>query len=510
MYKFEKLPLSYWLDSTEKTNYNSLSEDLEVDVAIVGGGIAGITSAFLLKRRGLKVAILEVDKIIEGTTARTTAKVTTQHGLFYNKLVYNLGITKAKQYADANQAALSFIKNIIEEKNINCDFSMMPSYVYTEKKGYIENIKKEVLSASNLGIDSFFVKETPLPFEVKGAIRFDNQAQFHPRKYLLELAYEIDGNGSHIFENTKVIDIKSGDEPEVITESGYKVKASSVIIASHYPIENLKGLFFSRVYTERAYIVGALSKDKFPEGMYINAESPTRSLRRQKYKDKEIILIAGENHKTGQGKNTDIHYENLINFGKNHFDLIDIPYRWSTQDIMPMDDIPFIGKLTTYTKNIYIATGFKKWGMTNGTAAGMILTDIITEGYSPYSDVFDPSRLNIKGSFTNFLKENLNVGIKFVEGKIAPKSKNITLSINEGKVIEYKGKRVGIYKDNTGRVYMVDTTCTHLGCELEWNKAEKSWDCPCHGSRFSYDGNIIEGPALKKLNSTILKDEDFN
>lgn len=506
MRNFTDPPISYWLDSTEKTDYPTLDRDIDIDVAIIGGGIAGITAGFILKRRGMKVAILEVDKIIEGTTARTTAKITSQHGLIYDKLISDVGETKARQYADANESAIEFIQRIIQEKGINCDYSVMPAYVYTQNDSYVDRIKKEVVAASTLGIEASFVTESYLPFPIKGAVRFENQAQFHPRKYLLELASEIPGEGSHIFENTKVLDVKEGTPNEIITENGYKVKANKIIIASHYPMENLKGLFFSRIYTERAYILGVVAEENFPEGMYISAESPTRSLRRQRYKDGHMVLIAGENHKTGQGKSTEVHYNSLKQFAEENFTVKDIPYRWSAQDCMPMDDIPFIGNITSNTKNIYIATGFKKWGMTGGTAAAMILSDIITEGYSSHSDVFDPFRLNIKGSIGTFIKENLNVGYEFIKGKLNINGSDTEISTGEGKVVDFNGKRVGFYRDDKGKTYIVDTTCTHLGCELQWNKSEKSWDCPCHGSRFSYDGTILEGPALKELDVTVIKD----
>ncbi|MBS4534003.1 FAD-dependent oxidoreductase [Clostridium sp. D2Q-14] len=506
MKNFTRPPISYWLDSTERTDYPYLDKDIDVDIAIVGGGIAGITAGFILKRRGLKVAILEVDKILEGITGKTTAKITSQHNLIYDKLINDIGEEKARQYADANESAKEFIESIIKEKEINCDYSVMPAYVYTQDKNYVDKIKKEVIAASKLGIDASFVTETSLPFPIKGAVRFENQAQFHPRKYLLELAKEIPEDGSHIFENTHVLDIKESNPNIVIIEGGHKVKANKVIIASHYPMENFKGLYFSRIYQERAYIIGVLAKESFPEGIYINAESPTRSLRKQRYKDKQMILIAGENHKTGQGKSTETYYNNLKKFAESIFTIEDIPYRWSAQDCITMDEIPFIGRITSNNPYIYIATGFKKWGMSSGTASAMILSDIITKNYSPHSDVFDPSRVNIKGGFTHFIKENLNVGYEYIKGKLNLNVGDNKIKTGEGKIVNFEGKRVGIYRDTDGKTYIVDTTCTHMTCELQWNSAEKTWDCPCHGSRFSYDGKIIEGPAQKELEITIIED----
>lgn len=506
MTNFKNEPLSYWLDSTKKTNYPSLNQNIEVDVCIIGGGISGVTSAFMLKRKGLNVALLEVDNILEGTTARTTAKITSQHGLIYKKLIDQVGENKAKQYIDANETAIKFIKNIVKEKNIDCDFKELPAYVYASTDEYIKKIKDEVDASKKLGMNSTFVENLDLPFDVKGAIRFENQAQFHPRKYLLELADEVDGNGSYIFENTKVIDIQDGDIVKIITSNENIISAKKVVIATHFPIENFRALYFSRIYTERSYILGALIKDNLPEGMYISAEKPTRSLRYQDYNGRKMLLIGGDGHKTGQGEDTEIHYENLKNFAKENFDIEDIPYRWSTQDCMPIDDIPFIGKITRNSENIFLSTGFKKWGMTNATASAMILTDLITNIKNPYSEVFNPSRFNIKGSLSTFLKKNLNVGYEFIKGKLKTENIDIEVATGEGKVVNLNGRRVGFYKHNDGRTYIVDTTCTHLGCELSWNNAEKSWDCPCHGSRFSFDGTIMEGPALQRLKVKIIED----
>lgn len=503
---FENEPLSYWLDSTEKTNYPSLDKDINTDVVIIGGGIAGITSAYILKQRGLNVALLEVDNILEGTTARTTAKVTSQHNLMYNKLIKEMEEDYARKYLQANEDAIEFIKQIIKEKNIDCDFSELPAYVYTTDDKYIKDIKDEVKAVQKLGKDAIFVETLDLPFNVKGAMKFKNQAQFHPRKYLLKLAKEINSNGSYIYENTKVVDIKDGNTVKVITSNENIISAKKVIIATHFPIENFRGLYFSRMYTERSYILGVLAKDSIPNGMYISVEKPIRSLRYQNYNDKKMLLIGGDGHKTGQGENTKNHYNNLKKFAEENFQVESIPYRWSTQDCMPMDDIPFIGQITSNSENIFLSTGFKKWGMTNATAGAMILADIITNGKSPYSDVFSPSRFNIKGSISNFIKENLNVGYEFIKGKLKTGNIDIEVATGQGKVVDLNGKRVGFYKDTEGKTYIVDTTCTHLGCELSWNDAEKSWDCPCHGSRFSYDGTIIEGPALHELSVKIIED----
>lgn len=495
----EKAPHSYWMASTPQTGYPALDEDITVDVAIVGGGMVGITAAYLLKREGLKVAVIEADHILQGTTGHTTAKVTSQHGLIHDKIKNSMGEEKARQYADANESAIRMIAQLVKEKNIDCDFTWSSAYVYTHKDEYVEQIKDEVETASRLGINASYLDEIPLPFKVKAAVRFDDQAHFHPRKYLLALAKEIPGGGSYIFEQTRAINIEEGSTCSVLTNRNKKVTASNIIIASHYPFYDWHGLYFTRIYPERSYALGVRINGKYPGGMYITAEDPTRSLRSQPYGHSELVIVSGEHHKTGQGENTLNHYWKLIDFACETFDVQDVPYHWSTQDCMSVDDVPYVGHLTSKTPNLYVATGFRKWGMTNSTASAMILKDLIVKGDSPWEPVYNPSRTTIRASAKNFIVENANVAAQLVKGKLQALPEDIDIKEGEGKVVEVDGQRAGAYRDERGTLHLVDTTCTHLGCEVQWNAAEKTWDCPCHGSRYTYEGEIVEGPTLKSI-----------
>ncbi|MBM7614957.1 FAD-dependent oxidoreductase [Alkaliphilus hydrothermalis] len=492
-------PQSYWIVSTDKTDYPTLKEDMQVDVAIVGGGMAGITTAYLLKQEGVRVAIIEADGILQGTTAHTTAKITSQHGLIYDKIRNKMGKEKAQIHADANESAIRMIHGLIEEKKINCDFQWQPAYVYTQSDEYVQKIYNEAKTASSLGIPAEYLEDIPLPFDVKAAMRFDNQAQFHPRKYLLALAKDIPGDGSYIFENTRAVDIEDEDSPTVITEKGHKVRAKKVIVASHYPFYDKPGLYFASVYPERSYIVAVTIKEQFPKGMYITAEDPGRSLRSQRYGDRDLILVAGEHHKTGHGKSTMFHYNNLRDFAYQTFTVEDVLYRWAAHDCVTMDEVPYIGQLSVTTPNVYVATGFRKWGMTSSTVAAMMLKDIVIKGEHSWSELYNPSRFTPVASTPKFFKENIDVAINFVAGKVIPPEIDEDIKPNEGKVISIDGKRIGAYRDTKGELHLVDTTCTHLGCELTWNDADTSWDCPCHGSRFTYGGDIVEGPAVKPL-----------
>lgn len=352
----------YWLEYSKTEEYAELSDDITTDIAIVGGGIAGITSAFLLKNKGFKVAVIEAGRITRGTTGHTTAKITSQHGLIYNKLFTKFGEEKARQYAEANESAIKFIEDLVKEKNIDCDLCHRSAYVYTQSEEYIQKIEQEVEAASRLGIKAAYKEGLGLPFEIKAAVKFENQAQFHPLKYLHAIAKEIPGDGSNIYEHTKAIDVDDEETCTVTTSSRKKIKAKKVIIASHSPFYDGLGMYFARLYPERSYVIGVKIEEKLPEGMYINAETPTRSLRTQKYDHGEIVLVGGESHKTGSETNTNIHYENLAQFTKENFHLQGILYRWSTQDCMSMDDVPYAGYLTSNTRNVLVATGFGKWG----------------------------------------------------------------------------------------------------------------------------------------------------
>lgn len=402
-------PHSYWLSSTTAEDYPQLAEDIKTEVAIIGGGMSGILCAFCLQKKGINSVILEAGRIVAGTTAHTTAKVTSQHGLIYNKIKTQRSFELAKQYADANESSISEIKKIAAENYIECDFWEQSAFVYTQSDNKIQKIQDELKTVEKIGIKASYVEEIPLPFPIKGAIRFDSQAQFHPRKFLLPLAKKISEAGVRIYEHTRAIALKEGAKYIITTDQGKKITSNKVIMSSHYPFYNKPGMYFSRIYTERAYVVAINAKEKYPGGMYINTDDPSRSLRSQNYKDKEIILVVGENHKTGQGKDMVKHYHALIDFASELFTIEDIPFRWSAQDCMTLDQVPYVGRYKSDTPNLFVATGFGKWGMTNSMASASILSDMILGVTSPWQEVYNPSRHNVLGSAKNFISENADV-----------------------------------------------------------------------------------------------------
>jgi Rieske Fe-S protein len=327
-----------------------------------------------------------------------------------------------------------------------------------------------------------------------------NQAQFHPIKYLAHLVQIITEKGGLIFENTTAVNIETGQHPIVLTREEYRVTASRVLVCSHFPFFEGLGLYSTRMYAERSYVLAAKVKKDYPGGMYVSADKPTRSLRSATINGEEMVLIVGEDHKTGQGIDTLEHYKALEAFGQQIFGLEDIVYRWSAQDLITLDKIPYIGEITSDQPNILIATGYRKWGMSNGTAAALLFRDMILDKKNKYQNLYTPSRFYAHPSLKNFLVQNANVVGHLIKGKLeVPDKDTKDLSNGEGAIITIKGHRKGAYKDEEGKLHIVDTTCTHIGCEVEWNHGDRTWDCPCHGSRFSYTGEVIEGPAEKPL-----------
>ncbi|WP_117169420.1 FAD-dependent oxidoreductase [Paraliobacillus sediminis] len=491
---------SYWRNTAAFPGFTQLTKDIEVDVAIVGAGITGITTAYLLRNEGYKIALLEADTILSGTTGYTTAKVTAQHGLIYHELIQHFGEEKAKLYYQAAIDAKQQIKDTIVKHNISCEYAEEDAYIYTNSQNEMKAIEDENNAYQKLGIEGEIVTEMPLDIPMKSALVMKNQAQFHPLQYLNHLVKASTDNGVAIYEHTTATDIDFGENPTIHTKDKKKITCKHVVMASHYPFYDKKGLYFSRIHPERSYLIAITANKKFPGGMYINAEQPTRSIRTTMDEGEEVWLIGGERHKTGQEKETNDHHVELETFANQNFGIKDYKYRWSAQDLTTIDKVPYIGAVTANEPNVLIATGYRKWGMTNGTVAAMILSDTIRNKENPYTSLFKPSRFDFDPDVKNFIKENFDVAKHMIKGKLEiPEDKLDEIEQNKAAVIREKGKRIGVYRDATGKIQHIDTTCPHMKCEVNWNKAEHTWDCPCHGSRFTIDGEVIEGPAHKPL-----------
>ncbi|WP_174734705.1 FAD-dependent oxidoreductase [Mesobacillus harenae] len=501
--KLPRFPEPLWRE-TDLPSFPKLKQDLDVDVAIVGGGISGLTTAYLLTMEGVKVAVIEAGQILNGTTGHTTAKITAQHGLIYDEFIQNFGEETARLYYEANNRAIDFIRNTVADKSIDCDLSKEDAYIFTNASNKMDSLINEFKAYEKLGINSDYLSEIPIPVKSQAAIVMRDQAQFHPLKYLKSLVQSITDNGGAIYEHTTAVNIEEGTNPKVITRDGHKVTSRHLVVASHWPFYDMEGFFFARMYPKRSYLIAVKTDKEYPGGMYINAEKPTRSLRYATYNGEKVVLFGGENHKTGVDDDTMENYESLAQFASETFGVQNILYRWSAQDPKTMDKIPYVGPMSDDHPNIYVMTAYRKWGMTNGTNAALLIRDYILERETPYKDVFKPQRFHANPDIKKFISINQDVAKHFIKGKLEhPNRQPEDLNKNEGAVVTVNGKRAGAYKDDTGEVFVVDTTCTHMGCELHWNNGETTWDCPCHGSRFSYKGEVIEGPAetpLKRVN----------
>ncbi|MBM7717457.1 glycine/D-amino acid oxidase-like deaminating enzyme/nitrite reductase/ring-hydroxylating ferredoxin subunit [Bacillus thermophilus] len=494
-----KDPKSFWVDSTNIPSYPQLEHDMSVEVAVIGGGITGITTAHLLAEEGFQVALFESTRLMNGTTGHTTAKVTAQHELIYDELISHFGQSGAKLYFEANMEAAHFIENYIRKHQIDCDYKKEDAYVYATKESERQKLEKEAKAYEKLGIEGGIVDKIPLPVQTSGAIVMKNQAQFHPLKYLIHLVQNLEKKGVQIFEQTVAMRMEQ-DNPLVIRmKNNTKVQAKYVVSASHFPFHDGKG-YFARLFPDRSYVLAVRPEVSFPGGMYITAGKPTRSFRSVTINGEEMLLVIGENHKTGQGIPEKDHYEALKQEAMNVFQAKEILYKWSAQDLITPDKVPYIGRVSQTQPNMFIATGFRKWGMAHGTLSGFIIRDLIMGKENRYEHLYTPSRFKADPSLKKIIKENINVAGQLVGGKLELPDKEIKdIQSGEGAAISIKGKRAGAYKTPDGKLYVVDTTCTHMGCEVNWNSAETTWDCPCHGSRFSYDGQVLEGPADQPL-----------
>ena len=424
---------SVWSKSVELPNFESLNEDKKTDVLIIGGGITGILCAYMLKNAGLDCVVVEADRICRGVTQYTTAKITCQHGLLYDKIISEYGKDTAEGYYLAQNTALDKYKELCE--NIDCDFKTCSSFVYTRNDR--KKLEKEVEALNKIGCTTDFYEKVPLPFSTKGAIEMKNQAQFNPLKFLSEISKELT-----IYENTKVTDLVPGG---AVTNHG-KIKAESIIVATHFPFLNKHGGYFLKLYQYRSYEI-ALNGAALFDDVYVDENDRGMSFRSYN----GMLLVGGGGHRTGKNGGN---WQELSDFAKKYYPKASEVGRWATQDCMSLDKIPYIGKYSKNTPNLYVATGFSKWGMTGSMTSAIILCDLICGKQNPYADIFSPQRRSL-----------------FPQ-----------LAINGAEAV------LSLLTPTVPR-------CPHMGCALKYNKAEHTWDCPCHGSRFEKDGRLINNPA---------------
>ncbi|MGP4059284.1 FAD-dependent oxidoreductase [Halobacillus sp. H74] len=502
-------PESLWREDMALPTFETLKEDTATEVAVVGGGITGITTAYLLAKEGKQVTLLEADQLLNGTTGHTTAKVTAQHGLIYHEIMKHFGEEEAALYYQAQMTALQKVEELINKYGIDCDWTKEDAYLFATTNIGAQKLEKEYEAYQALGIEGELGETLPFSIETTRSLSMKNQARFHPLKYLSALVEEFTKLGGEIYEHTKATDVQEKDKVEVMTGDGFTVACEKVISCSHFPFYDGKGLYFSRMYAERSYLLAIEPEKEVPEGMYLSVDEPKRSIRTAHYNGTPLLLIGGESHKTGQGVDTSFHYNALEEFAAETFGIKKKLFQWSAQDLTTLDKVPYIGPITRNNDRVFIATGFRKWGMTNGTLAAQLICDYVTGEDSLFHELFKPTRFKSDPSMKHFLSQNFDVATHLVEGKlelVSDRPKH--LKKGEGMVVQWKGERAGAYRDEEGKLHVLDTTCTHMGCEVEWNSAEHTWDCPCHGSRFSFNGSVVEGPAEQPLMKIAIQDKN--
>lgn len=503
------IPESYWMESVPAPDYPSLSGDLEVDVAVVGGGIAGLCTAWELTQAGRTVAVLEADRIAASVTGYTTAKLSSLHTMIYAKIRKQAGAEAARLYAQSQQQAVERVAEVSTRLGIDCDLERLPAFTYVEAEEEVDQVRAEAEAAREAGLDASFVTESGLPFPIAGAVRVEHQAQFHPRKYLLGLAEDVTRRAGHIFERTRVVELDEGEPCRVTTEQGATVTARDVVVATHYPVFD-RAMLFSRLEPRRELVVAAaIAEERDPQGVFITPEQNTRSVRTTPYQPgQRLLIITGEHFSPGTGEVAE-RWQRLIEWTNERFPKAEVLYRWATQDNTTTDQIPFVGPFHPGAKNVYVATGFGGWGMSTGVMTGTLLAATIAGEELPWSSLYNPRRLHPMREAASMAKLQAKVVGHFVGDRLRGSRADSLedIAAGTGAVLRVGGERCAVYRDDNGGLQAVSARCTHLGCLVQFNDAERAWECPCHGSRFAVDGSVIQGPANRPLERKDLPDE---
>jgi glycine/D-amino acid oxidase-like deaminating enzyme/nitrite reductase/ring-hydroxylating ferredoxin subunit len=469
------------------------------------------------------VTVVEADRIVAGTTGYTTAKLTAQHTLIYDRLRSLFGPEAARWYARSQQDAVEHVGRLADELGIDCDLERLPAHTYVTDPDQVPQIRAEVAAAEEAGLPASLVTGTGLPFGVAAAIRVADQAQFHPRRFLLALARALVDRGGRIVERTRVVGLDEGAPCRLTTESGRTITARDVVVATHYPVFDRAGLF-ARLSPHRELVVaGPIPADADPRGMYLTTEQNTRSVRTAPYPDgRRLLIVTGESAKPGVGSTSE-RFERLAAWTREHFPAVELTYHWAAQDNQTTDGVPYIGRFHPGSRHVWVATGFGGWGMSNGVLAGRLLAARIAGDEPPWAGLYDPRRLHARAEAGALLRNNLEVAGHFVGDRLRETADRLhavaerlplvgdrprrgshvdsvdEIALDSGAIVRIGGKRCAVYRAPDGTVQAVSATCTHLGCLVAFNDAERSWDCPCHGSRFATDGSVLHGPATRPL-----------
>ena len=489
---------SIWLKGIKDKQFPALKNNIETDILIIGGGITGITTAYFLKDSKLNITLVEQNKIATGQSSNTTGKLNYLQGLIYNKIENIYDKETAKKYLESQKDAIEIVKEIIIENNIKCDFESNNSFIFTNKNYNISKIQQTERLLKFCNCKYKITKDIPIKFPCVYALKVDDTAVFHPVKYLLELKRILKENGINIYENTIITELEKKDNYYIAKTNKYEIKAKKVVLACHYPFF-LKPYFFPfRTSLKKGYLCASLI-DKNKRFNAISEDDNVHSIRyNSDYRD--YIIYAGEERNIGSNIDNEEKYENL--FWQVKTNLSDkIKYYWFNYDIVTNDSLPIIGYLKKDDKNLLIGTGYNLWGMTNGTIAGKIISDLIQNKNNKYEELFDPNRIFNVNKLVNYFSYNLITGYHYILSKV---NKNPKFYKNV-EIREENGKTYGVYVDNDGKEHIVSNICPHMKCNLIFNTVDKTWDCPCHGSRFDIKGKVIKGPSTYDISIDKIK-----
>lgn len=479
---------SIWLKNIKDKRLPKLKEDIESDILIIGGGITGISCAYFLKDSNKNIVLVDAQQIGRSTTSRTTGKITYLQGPIYQKIDNIYGIAIAKKYLDSQKYACSLIRDIIIKNNIKCDYESNSSYLFTS--GKTNTIKNEIKVFKKMGEEFKIKKELPISFPSNISIKIDNSAVFHPLKYVLSLKDICINSGIKMYENTMINNLTRTEYGYIASCGDYKIKTKKVILACFYPFFFKPGLFPFKTYIKKEY-VGAALTDKIKRFNAIDDSKRVNSIRYHS-DSKDYVIYTSESRKLGSNMDNEKRYKDLFWKMKSNFNN-NIKYYWFNYDIMTPDNMPIIGYYEKFNKDLLIGTGYNAWGMTNGTLAGKIISDLILGNKNEYSSLFTPFRNTNIFKIFNTLSYNVKNVSSFISSKV---NSNYDFYNDSVKVQIENGKKVGIYIDENKKEHKVYTTCPHMKCGLVFNMVDKTWDCPCHGSRFDIDGNVIKGPSV--------------
>lgn len=488
---------SLWWKTASVPTRAPLSGDLEVDVAIVGAGLTGLTAAVLLARAGRRVAVVEAERVAAGTSGGTSAHVTQVLDHRYKDLRSKFGEDGVRLVCDSTRAGLERIAAFVAEERIDCDFARIPGYLYAESREDTSQIEEELEGARQAGLSVELVRELPLPFPVAAAVRFADQARFDPVRYVAGLAATAERAGAHIFEGSRVRDVHGGEPCRLETGLG-AVTARTVILATHTPAGF--NLLQTEIEPVRSYVLAArLAGQTPPDGLFWDTDDPYHYTRSYRTPEGDLLVVGGADHKTGEG-DEEASYRDLESYVRDRWRVESIPYRWSSQFYEPIDGLPYIGRAFS-SEHVLVGTGYSGTGLVLSTLAGMLLSDEALGRENAWSDLYRTTRVKPLAGGPKFMAMNLDVAKRFVADRVSvPEISDLSeIPLGEGRVVEWRGEKVAIYRPESGEARAVSPVCTHMGCLVHWNSAERTWDCPCHGGRYQPDGRVLEGPPVKEL-----------